>query len=367
MIIPLKCSSYSSIRITPLFCCLLFALGCYGTPSTTPAPAPLPAGAIEKRIEDVLQSVADNRVLSPDVQAAWQVLHGVLAFGTDFEIVVGPDQTRVPALDYLLAGNELRGWAFHPGQLFDNDRRGLRAVMDAGSLVGQGHPDQWLAVLSQANLPLDREIVVLGQSYQVRDWLAQVQWDVPSNLEREWSWTLIALTQYVPTHASWQANDGNRWSIEQLVESELDQELEASACGGTHRLIGIAMALNRRKLEGARIEGVWLRADEVLRQAAHYASEYQNADGSFSNNYFLRPGITSDNAQVLTTTGHVLELLALCLPADELRQPWMVAAVMRLCDVLEATKDLPLECGALYHAVHGLVIYRDRVFPAATE
>jgi hypothetical protein len=33
-----------------------------------------------------------------------------------------------------------------------------------------------------------------------------------------------------------------------------------------------------------------------------------------------------------------------------------------LLDMLERTQDYPLECGALYHAVRGLDLYRTRRF-----
>ena len=138
------------------------------------------------------------------------------------------------------------------------------------------------------------------------------------------------------------------------------QTLATSACGGTHRLIGLAMALRQRESENAIMDSVWREANAHVRQSALRARQYQNEDGSFSTNYFQRPGISVDNAQVLATTGHTLEFLALALSPQELREPWVLRAVERLCDVLEATQDLPLECGALYHAVHGLVIYRQK-------
>jgi hypothetical protein len=36
--------------------------------------------------------------------------------------------------------------------------------------------------------------------------------------------------------------------------------------------------------------------------------------------------------------------------------------VVELCDLLEQTRDLPVECGGLYHTVHGLELYRVRMF-----
>jgi hypothetical protein len=41
---------------------------------------------------------------------------------------------------------------------------------------------------------------------------------------------------------------------------------------------------------------------------------------------------------------------------------WLASQTVALVNMLEHTEDFPLECGALYHAVHGLELYRDRRF-----
>ena len=43
----------------------------------------------------------------------------------------------------------------------------------------------------------------------------------------------------------------------------------------------------------------------------------------------------------------------------------MTRAVQHLVQALELTEEYDLECGALYHAVHGLMIYRDRMYGPA--
>ena len=65
----------------------------------------------------------------------------------------------------------------------------------------------------------------------------------------------------------------------------------------------------------------------------------------------------------LGTTGHTLEFLTYALSDQQLGEEWITRAVDKLCDLMEATHDVRVECGALYHAAHGLVIYRQRMFP----
>ena len=311
------------------------------------------------RVDDVINNVLHNRELTQGVHAAWQVVHGILAYGDAFPLET--PNGRESALDYLLKGGELKGWLFAPGDQLADGRTGLRSIMESGTYVGQGHADQWLAVLAQADLGLDQPIRVQGKTYSMKDFLEQVQRDVPYNSEQEWSWTLIGLTRYIPTSETWTASDGDTWSVERLVGKELEQVIETSACGGTHRLIGISMALNKRRAEGGKIDSLWRRAEDLVMNAADIARQFQNGDGSFSTNYFQRPGISADSANLLATTGHTLEFLALTLSPDQLREPWVVKSVNRLCELLEDAEEMPLECGALYHAVHGLVVYRDRV------
>ena len=122
------------------------------------------------------------------------------------------------------------------------------------------------------------------------------------------------------------------------------------------------MALNRHVEQGGEVTGVWQRADELIKASVENAKQYQNPDGSFSTNYFERPGQSRDLAQNLGTTGHIVEFLTLALTKEELQQPWVKRAVANMCGLFSKTKEIPLECGALYHAAHGLVVYRDRVY-----
>ena len=139
-------------------------------------------------------------------------------------------------------------------------------------------------------------------------------------------------------------------------------ELGSSACGGTHRLIGLTTALDRHLADGGQLVGAWALADEVIGQAILDAQQYQNSDGSFSTRYFAGPGSSLDLAQNLGTTGHILEFLALALNDDQLQEPWIRQAAANLCGLFETTRSVPLECGALYHAAHGLVLYRQRLW-----
>jgi hypothetical protein len=318
-------------------------------------------GALREKLDHAILLVFNHRRLNLKDHAAWQIVHGALAFKRAYPVL--QDGKLVSAIDHVLAGGAMNGWEFEPGVQFENSgRRGLRSILRPGSKSGQGHADQWLGYLAECGLAGDEQIRVGNDTYLIGDIVAQAEWDVPQNVEREYSWTLMALTSYRPTTHTWLASDGRQWTIEDLVNVEVQYELEESACGGTHRMYGLAMALNRHLEQEGKLTGAWELADKKIRQAIAHAKEFQNPDGSFSSNYFERPGTTADMTLDLGATGHVLEFLTLAMPAEQVREPWMKRAAVHLCNSLEQLKDIPLECGALYHATHGLVLYRERLY-----
>ena len=329
--------------------------------------APANVDSTIKRIDAVLKDNLDNRLLSTDVQAAWQILHGVLAYGPDLRIKTSAGE--VVAIDYLLQGGQISGFVLHSGDRFEsgsdsNDltlTRGIRSELDPGEKHGQGHRDQWLAYMTSCNLPVDQVIQTLDGPRRVEMWLRQIEWDVPLNFEREFSWTLMSLVPYRKSSHRWEARDGNQYSIETLLQSELDRLSPDSACGGSHRLTAIARTLQKRRDEGQVISGVWADADALLANAIDTALDFQNADGTFSSNYFERAGWSLDLSTQIGTTGHTLEFIAAAASQDRLTDPRVQVAANKLCELLEQTKDIDLECGALYHALSGLRLYRDRL------
>ncbi len=317
--------------------------------------------ALQETIVATLKNNLEKRELSADRNGAWQVIHGAVAYGDQLPMTVDGKPTL--AIDYLLSGRALNGWEISAGPILPTTKRpGVVARVEAGSYIGQGHTDQWLGYFSQIPLALDRKIVVNDKSLTLEDWARQAQWDVPKNPFKEYSWTLIALTNFFPNEQQWQASDGKTWTLEPLVRFEAQQDLSESACGGMHRLMGLAHAVGyRKRLKGALDEG-WLMAKTVVDASVDSARKFQNSDGSFSTNYSARPGNSSDISLCISATGHTFEFLSYALDDSELGQPWMERAAARLCAMLKATEEIDLECGGAYHALAGLKLYHRRRF-----
>ncbi len=329
---------------------------------------------LQQWVADVLRANRENRRLSTDVNAAWQIMHGVLAYGRQLQIATASGMQ--PAVEYLLGGGAARGFELRGGDLFELPRpsdeaptalRGIVADLQPGSKIGQGHRDQWVAYMARCGLTVDDVVVTRDGPLTIGGWIKQIQWDVPRNFEQEFSWTLTALVAHRPTTDRWTARDGRTYSIESLLEAELRELSPTNACGGSHRLCAIATALNKHRQAGHPIIGVWADADRWVKLAIEQTREFQNADGSFSSNYFERPGWSADLVAALGTTGHAFEFLAVAGDDELLRQPWVESAARFLCGTLEQTAELDLECGALYHALSGLAIYHERISEPVTQ
>ncbi|MGB6043486.1 MAG: ADP-ribosylation factor-directed GTPase activating protein isoform b [Pirellulales bacterium] len=331
------------------------------------SPIPLPAAATELPSDQQLKQMIDRalnhtftqRHLDVGRHAAWQILHGALPFGMRFQVYAGDEQTG--AIQWVLDGKPMIGWMLEDGTRdLPGGRRGLRVVLDPGDKKGQGHYDQWLAIMTQCGLKLDQPIKFQGRTYQLLDILQQAQWDLEEG--KECSWTLIALSHYLDINDRWSAGDGQTWTIEKIVQMEADQNLNDSACGGTHRLIGMAMALEKYRQSNDDLSGGWIAADHRIQNAIQMARAFQQQDGTFSTDYLASNRTVPGVALRLDTTGHTLEFLALALDPHELAQPWVIRSVVALCSLFERAESIDLDCGPLYHATHGLLEYRERRF-----
>lgn len=337
------------------------------TQSAAPAPDQFPSDdELRRALDEALDFTFEKRRLDVKDQAAWQIIHGALAFKRAFLVRAGGKD--VSAVDYVLQGGQMPGWNLVRGDLLDEktERYGVRALYEPGTRTGQGHYDQWMGYLSDAGLKLDEPIVVEGKQHTIEDYILQIERDVPRISNREFTWTVMALSAFRPSNYTWTAGDGQPWSMEKLLEIELEYATDESPCGGTHRMYALAIARNRHLAAGGKLEGIWKQVDEKIRQEVERAKAARNADGSLSAHYFQRPGTAADITEWMASSGHVFEFLAEALDKDELQEPWMKQAAWTLCQQFKKTRPIDVECAKLFHATHGLVLYREKLFGART-
>lgn len=314
---------------------------------------------LKTKIDDVVDYTLNARLMNTRDQAAWQIVHGIEAYGRDLPLE--HDGQVSSALDYLLADGVLKGWVMRPGD------KGVFSLLEAGSKTGQGHPDQWLGYISQCgDVKADDVMIVGGKQYHVRDLMTEAQWEL--YLGEEASWTLMGAVMYLPLDAKWTSKDGTKWTFERLVAMEAANKLGTGGCFGTHRMYALAIAVNRYVKEtGAdqrELKGGWAAANDRITEALDRVHEFQRPDGAFSTGVFEKSTESPDLGTRIYAAGHTLEFVSVALPSEELSDAWVVAGVNRLCDELNAAREMEPDCGTLYHAAHSLRLYRDLRFGA---
>ncbi len=320
---------------------------------------PMPTSTtLKDRIQAALENVGRRDLLT--THAFWTVFHGILGMGPDVTLLDPTTGKRVNALDHICNYLTIRGMEFIP--MAD----GLDVRTMPGTGVGQGHQDQFIAELSQWGMPLDRKFHIGDKDYKFADFVRFAKARARLTAGQELSWTILVLGQYFGTDIEWTNSVGEKLKYEDLLRYELDQPMDNAPCGGTHRLFDMTWVYFLHRARGGKTVGIWKDVVDKLEYYKDLAHKYQNADGAFSSNYIIKPG-NSENAEArIASSGHVLEWLSLMLPDQELNAPWMQDAANAVALMILRHQAEPIDSGALYHAVHGLRIYRARVFHIPT-
>lgn len=327
--------------------------------NVTLPPRVVPAGGLQKRVELAIQQVRDRELQTTN--GFWTVFHGILGLGPSITLSDPLTGVKYNAVDYVRSGRPVRGMRFIP-----MGEDGLDVETARELFVSQGHRDQFAAEMMEWGLPATTEFTVEGRKYP---FLAFAKWSKASAHVKprpeehlELSWTIVLLADCYGTNLKWKNQDGDELTFEDLVRYELDQSIEAAACGGTHRLFGLQWIYYLRQREGLPLTGVWAEIPAKMQKYAKLARQYQNPDGSFSTDFFVGPGNVRDMQRRMNTTGHILEWLALTLSDKELKEPWVENAVNALTMMFMEIQGQPMEGGTMYHAVHGLVMYHARMW-----
>ena len=130
-------------------------------------------------------SISERRLLQADVHTPWQVMHGVLPLRSSFKIKLG--DKKVSAIEWMSNGAKFRG-----DNWFEKTQYGGRAHPYSYAYAFEGHPNQFLAILSIANLPRDHTFKAGNDTITIADMVRHAQAEV--NSSEEITWTLWALS-----------------------------------------------------------------------------------------------------------------------------------------------------------------------------
>ena len=313
-----------------------------------------------------------RRLLSTAEHTPWQIMHGMLALREEF--LIRHNGQPVNCLEWIKTGPK-----FENENWFEKTQ--IRVLTGRGNnsyemmTVGRGHPynkpyafeghiNQFVAIMSMSGVPLETQFQTPQGPVSMRDMLTYAKMTV--NEKEEVTWTLWALSRYLPSDAEWINANGEKWSIERLVKIETGKSLVGAPCGGTHGLFALAHARNVYLRTGKPLVGVWLEAEQKIRRYIQTARMQQNSNGTLSSNYFRGREYKKDFDKRMASSGHLLEFLMMALPSQELNSPWVRRAIEATSNDLMANRKAFVSCSPLYHATSALSIYVDRVHAAAT-
>ena len=318
-----------------------------GSATATPQTDPF-TELLDRAIE-----ITSKRTLTANAHSPWQIFHCILAMRQDTVLRLG-DQ-KVNAIEWI-AKNEPQ---------FDNQpwllltKHGAKFHPYTRIYAFEGHPSQFLALLSHSNLPMDYQFRVQGKVVTLNDLVNNSMKEV--NTAEEVTWVLWALQHFLKPDAVWVNQLNETWSIERLVQMETTAPVVGAPCGGNHRLFALTRARDKYLESGGQLRGVWYLADQKIKQHIEIARSLQNPDGSFSNEFYKGPGHTTDVNKRFNTTGHTMEFLSAALPKERLNETWVRNAVWMLSRELILNRDTKIDCGPLFHSLDALILYRDRI------
>lgn len=372
--------------------------------ANNPAAANVPLDPAQDRVLEKAKRAIDissRRYLSPQAgHTPWMILHGVLALRQDFKLRLERVDARgarhydiVNGLDYVTAQNPYyngnipnpldpeAGLVPVQGYWFESTAYGGRAHPYQVMFAYEGHINQSLAILSMCDLPLTQPIVVndsqrpgMPKTITMGDMLRSAQKTISLGNPYELAWTLWFFSNYLDPEEQWTDMHGRTWSMEQLVKTQVnaplvvgDPDKTGPPCGGTHALFALACACNSYGQKHGELKGTWIAARNTLNYYIKAAQAGQNPDGSMSAKFFYQYKQMADTyGGRLKSSGHMLEWLMMALPPERLQEPWVQLAIERLADDLINGQNQYLDhehTGSLYHAVHALVLYRNRIEP----
>lgn len=360
-----------SLVVLPLMGVILACTGCppsapVNTAPTLPAPTTVKVDPLQVRMLAAIDSIR-ARDLEPS-HGFWTVFHGILGLGPDVMILDTSVGKRMKALDYVRVGKEMKGLRF------DNRGQGLDVftATETDRFYAQGHQDQFVAEMAQWGVPLGLKFKVDNKDFTFADFVRYSKYRASATRKQELSWAILIVAEYEGTNLAWTNQFGETVTLEDMVNYELNSPMDPEeaikigqlplSCGGTHRLYGLSWALNVYLQNGGKLTGLWKKVDDKLNSFKKSIKNTQNEDGSFSTNWLVRKGNDPAPGLRLTTTGHTFEWLALALTDAELREPWVEHAASYLTQLVFELQREPVEGGALYHAVHGLIIYYARLY-----
>lgn len=316
-------------------------------------------------LANTVQAAIDSsarRTLSTDVHTPWQIMHALLGLRESFKM--DKRGRKVKGLEWISDGPKFDGEDW-----FQVTEHGGRAHPYSKPYAFEGHANQSLAILSMLGLPAEHELKAGDETITIADMINNAKMEI--NDKEEVSWSLWALSRYLPPDSTWKNKDGDVWTIDRMAELQLNRlskkPMMKHPCGGTHAMFALAHARNIRLQKKLPIRGIWLPVDQQIQKCIALAQAQQQSNGQFSTKFFEGKATEADFDKRIASSGHVLEFLMISLPQERLRELWVRRGLDATARDIMANRQSYVKCAPLYHAINGMTIYLERTQVQKTD
>ncbi len=270
--------------------------------------------------------------------------------------------------DYFLSDRTFRqvaGEAAPPLFYLDKDGLNVRSFDDRIDHRDSSshHVDDLLATFAETGLPLDTPL-------QMRDGEATIADLLDASMRRfhldrlEYEWSTIVYARYLFPLKSWRNSNGEKISLQNMVEELISHPFEAGPCNGLHRLE--ALAVLYRADEQCQELPPLTRAKMIayMKAVSDRLVTSQTSEGYWTRRWPQGEAASTDATAKLydkiLVTGHHLEWLALA--PDEVQPPreTIVRAGQWLARTLTEMdpKSIVQAYGPYSHAARALCLWR---------
>jgi hypothetical protein len=304
------------------------------------------------------------RSVNPQASLPIEIMAFCEAFGHTAEIASGTRSSqKVNGVGALCWNYPCGGY-----KLLRSDGKQMVARVGYGY---QERPAQLLATLAQIRVPSDYEVRIDPHHATVAQLVASEKLACRKGLDQ--SATLIGLAFYTEPGETWENDLGEAWSVERLLQEELDRKADASRADVIHRLMAISFAMKQLEDQELATEGLIERAEKHVQEYHDYVLELQNSDGSWHPGFFAYRGTSKDATGTLRSTGAILTWLVYSLPEERLEDQRVVLGLNYLNKQLayrtgrrSATPSSTSEGVGRMNAARALSLYDVRYFTPRT-
>lgn len=310
-----------------------------------------PDAELLKLVDEAI-AISKRRGLSAEVHTPWQIMQGLLAFGSEHQLLVDGD--LIPLTKHLESAPQFRGEFW-----FERTKNGGRAHPYSKPFLFEGHPNQFAAWLAVAGISPDAKIGVADGHISFGDLVRHAQ--SQARVEDHEPWTLMLLAFAASQGGEWQDAEGTKQRLEEFVEVAI-QSLpdESSPALKSATLFALAKARSRRPADLS--ESVLWKIDRAITEATILALREQNDEGAvpFATRKKAN-GAPPKLRDRISDTGSTLAWISRGAARSLATGDQTKKAARFLAKTLIDQSDKPLSTSALFQAVHGLSEFRTRM------